>query len=322
MKCCICKKTKFNSLERNLFDDRYGYSGKYSVMQCKNCSLAQTYPRLEKNELPKIYSQYYPLASLTPRQVENSVSKLGKVGSWLIGIDNVAHKHIKPHNRVLDIGSGSGVSLLEIKAGKSAGYGVEPDPMAQKLASALKLKVFKGEITDNPFPQIKFNAVTASQVIEHVPDPVMFIIAATKKLLPNGKIILSTPNLDSLIRKVLGHKWLHWHVPYHQNYFNRRSIQLLAEKTGLKIIKIRTITPNLWTILQIQSLFNKTPEGVPSPVWSNSQTISHKNRARDSHLYFVYKLILIFVIILLIPINRAIDAVGIGESLLIFLKKK
>ncbi len=114
MKCLVCNNSKFHILRPDLFDDRYGASGKYSVFQCKNCSFGQTNPRLKKSELPELYSKYYPLAKLTPQEVINSATTLGKIGSWLLGVNNVAHQHIRPHSRVLDIGSGSGVALLEI----------------------------------------------------------------------------------------------------------------------------------------------------------------------------------------------------------------
>ncbi len=318
MNCVLCKKTKLNLLESGLFDDRYGSSGKYSVLQCKNCSLGQTYPRLKKNEIPKIYSKYYPLSKFTPQQVKSSISKIGKVGSWLLGIDNIAHKQIKPHNLVLDIGSGSGVSLLEIKDQKSTGYGVEPDPMAQKIARALNLNVFQGEITNNPFPKLKFDVVTASQVIEHVSDPALFLQAAKKKLKPAGKIILSTPNLNSLTRKMLGRKWLHWHVPFHQNLFTLKSLNHLAKINNLKITRVRTITPNLWTLLQIRSLVKKAKHGVPNPIWDNPTDSLSPNRS--SATQSMYKLVVWSFLVACIPFNRLIDFLGLGESWLVFLE--
>jgi len=319
MNCPLCKKTKLNILERDLFDDRYGYPGKFSIHQCSNCHLGQTLPRLRKRKIPQIYNRYYAIHNKSPEQVANSVSSSNKIIRWLCGTDNVAHLYANPGENVLDIGSGSGVSLLEIHNLKAVGFGVEPDPSAQAISKKLGLKnVFEGEITQNPFPSTKFNLVTASQVIEHVLDPVSFVQTAKRKLKPKGKIIISTPNLDSLARKALGHKWLHWHVPFHQNYFTLKSLVRLAKTNNLIITKVRTITPNLWTLLQVRSLFKRAKYGVPSSIW-NSQ-LSSRSHGDSNPAQAIYKLATWVFLIACIPLNRLVDLLGLGESWLIFLE--
>jgi len=190
-------------------------------------------------------------------------------------------------------------------------YGIEPDPNAQILAKILNLKVYQGFITDNPFPNIKFDYLTASQVIEHDPNPNEFMKAAYNKLQDQGYLILSFPNFDSPGRKIFGRKWLHWHVPYHVNYFSRKSFRLLVENSGFRIVKACTITPNLWTILQIKMLFIKTREGQSNPLWT-----ANKDGKKLSQLFLLLQYILIT------PFNRIIDILGQGESYLFILRKK
>ena len=227
MTCIICGG-KSKIIYNDLYDDRYGAPGRHDIYQCINCGFGRTFPGLKKKNIAKFYSNFYPLSLLDEEQVRNSASIPPIWRQWISGNNNIAHRYIKPHSKVLDIGSGSGVSLLEIIQLGAEAYGVEPDPNAQKLARSLKLNVYKGFISDNPFPDIKFNYITASQVIEHEPNPTSFLINVRKHLRDDGIIIFSFPNSDALYRKIFGRYWLHWHVPYHVNHFNTKSIKLLA----------------------------------------------------------------------------------------------
>jgi len=320
MKCALCG-SKMDPWLVKMFDDRYGARGYYDIFRCSKCGFGRTEPPLKKNEISSFYKKYYPLGKTNLIEIKKSVDSKNNFIKWLTGTNNIAHLYITRNSKVLDVGSASGVSLLEIKALGSEGFGVEPDPTAQFFAEKLGLKVHGGFISDNPFPNITFDFVTASQVIEHEPDPLKFLLDIKKKLKSNGKIILTFPNTDSLNRKLFGKRWIHWHVPYHINHFSKKSVVKLAKKSKLEIIEFKTITPNLWTLLQIRCLFNPTQMGKNSNIWS-SKTIRHITKTQSISkifnliIYFVNKLAP-FVIL---PTNRIIDALGCGESVLVEFK--
>jgi SAM-dependent methyltransferase len=220
----------------------------------------------------------------------------------------------------LDVGSGSGESLLEIQKMGARAFGVEPDPNAQRIAKQLKLRVYKGFITGNPFLGKKFDFVTASQVFEHEPEPLDFLRSAKEKLNNKGQIILSVPNLDSIYRKVFGRKWLNWHVPYHINFFTKLSLKKVAKKTGLKIVEIRTITPNVWTLMQFRTLLYNVNEGQKNPIWTSATSRGYKrgsvSRVRD----YIFQFATMIFYVLITPINRLVDLLGGGDSLFVVLE--
>ena len=242
--------------------------------------------------------------------------------AWAWGIDNTAHRHVGKDRDVLDIGSGSGTSLLEIEKVGSRGFGVEPDPNAQKIAKQLMLDVFEGFITDNPFPEKKFDYITGSQVIEHEPDPLRFLKSAKKKLKNGGQIILSFPNFDSVYRKIFGRRWLNWHIPYHINFFTGSSFEKLAKNAGLKIIKRRAITPNVWTLMQIRSLLISAKEGQKNPIWTSTTLRGDIWDSSFSLKNFILQSISTVFYILITPINRFIDSLGVGDSLFVILENE
>lgn len=320
MTCKICGN-KLHVYLKDLFDDRYGAIGKHTIYRCISCGFGRTIPGLTKDKISRFYSRYYPLLSVNPTILKNSNSIPSKEMLWLKGNDNTSHFHIKPDSAVLDIGSGTGISLLEIEKLGGKAYGVEPDSNAQRIAKKLHLSVYQGFITDNSFPKLKFDYITASQVWEHDPNPSSFLIAAKSKLKKNGQIILSFPNIDSLYQKIIGRWWLHWHVPYHLNFFSKKSLFILAKSTGLKIVKMRTITPNLWTILQLRMLLTVSKEGIPNPIWVPNKSRSSGNKELNNILMNIFIIFLPIGYIGIMIINRIVDLLGLGESFLLFLEK-
>lgn len=305
---------------RGLFDDRYGAPGKHNIYECKNCGFGKIHPELSRKKIGQFYKKYYPLPSLTSQKIRKQAKKNNPLKSWIFGTNNVCHTHAKPGEKVLDIGSASGVSLLEIKLLGAKAYGVEPDPTAQQLAKKLKINVFQGFITDNPFPNIKFDLITASQVIEHEPTPKEFLKSIKNKIKPNGRVILSFPNYNGLYKYFFRKKWLNWHVPYHLNFFSKKSFLLLAKQSGFKVKKINTITPNLWTVLQTLMLLKKSDEGVPSIFWKKSnQSFKNKTKKMEAKRNIHSTLLTIFMV-LITPINRIIDFLGLGESYVVIIE--
>jgi 2-polyprenyl-3-methyl-5-hydroxy-6-metoxy-1,4-benzoquinol methylase len=316
MKCKICEG-KTEVWYKKLFDDRHGYLGYFDVEKCVKCGFAQTQPQIPKNKIQKIYSKYYPRQNLDLRNINRKNYKMENIiRLWLKGIRHGCEYWVKPRSKVLDVGSGLGYSLLRLENIGCKVYGIDPDINAQKVAKRFCLNFHLGFIEDNPFPKEKFDYVLASQVIEHTNNPIKYLKLCKKRLKKNGVIILSFPNTESLGRKIFRSSWLHWHLPYHLNHFNKNSVYKLAEKADLEINKIITITPNLWTNLQIKRLLYKPEMGKRDTSWDPApKKISQKSNIKYLKLllHFLEKYNLI---------NRIIDFLGYGESFVVFMSVK
>jgi len=321
-KCLVCYR-KYDLLHPDLFDDRYSSQGKYDILVCINCGFGRTIPTLDKKKISKFYSKFYPLSNTFPEDVQKAANIKPFWHDWLMGNDYIAHRHIKKGSKVLDVGSGNGVSLLEIAKLEGKPYGVEPDPHAHVIAKKLYLNVQKGFITDNPFPQIKFDFITATQVLEHEPDPELFLQAAYKKLSPKGQVILSFPNINSLYRKIFGRYWLHWHVPYHINFFSKNSFSILAGRCNFKITVVKTVTNNLWTLLQLSMLVIKPIEGKTSPIWATQHLEKKEKQALNFKLRkYTFEGVKLLSFPFIALFNRIIDIFGQGDCIYVVLEKR
>lgn len=308
--CPYCHH-KSKLIQTGLYDDRYGAPGQHNVYQCRQCGYGQTLPGLTKSSIGNFYKRYYPLNHVNLKTLVSHPQPPTSVLRWILGLGHTCHWHTKPGMKVLDIGSGSGRSLIEINAMGGDAYGVEPDPTAQQIARKLKLRVHQGFITDKPFPGIKFDLITASQVIEHEPDPLSFLRSAHSKLKVGGKLILSTPNLSSMGRKLYGPRWINWHIPYHLSFFSKATFIQLAKSCGYKVITIKTVTPTLWSVIQWEMLSNPIPAiGKSNEVWTGYTNYSRYTYLRKL-IYYA----------LAVPYSRIVDCLGFGESLVVLLKR-
>lgn len=317
MKCKICGSAT-KTWYRNLYDDRHGYRGRFNIEKCPICGFAQTNPQIQKKNINALYSDYYPRQKLNFEKLKKHKNVApNHFRAWLTGNLNKGYWWIKPNSKVLDIGSGIGIHLMEMEALGAEAYGIDPDKNAKKAADKLGLKFQQGFIENNPFPGVDFDYITANQVLEHTNNPIKFLKFCKERIKKNGLIVLSFPNTNSLGRKLFGEKWLHWHIPYHLNHFDRKSLRVAAEKAGLKVTKIRTYTPNLWVNLQIRRLIMDSKEGKRDPYWDPGglKRIS-KNSFLDKFLKKLFLLLQDYN-----PVNRIIDYLGFGESFLVILKR-
>lgn len=302
-------------LFRGLYDNRHGYPGRFDIYRCQNCGFEQTEPQLTSGKLTYIYTNYYPKRDANIKHLVKSIKIPSKNAIAKNGWGTTCHFQTKKGQKVLDVGSGTCQSLLEIKVLGGEAWGIDPDENSQKVAKKLKLKFHLGTIHNCQFRKNYFDLITASQVLEHEPDPIKFLLDSKKFLKKNGKVIMSFPNTDSLFEKVWGRKWLHWHIPYHVNHFNKTSLQILAKKTGFKIISFKTITPNLWTILQFRSIINNPKMGKRDPMW-DPIIVSEKETVKPNFVNSILARML-SVIQSLLFINRIIDSLGLGESFVV-----
>jgi len=223
------------------------------------------------------------------------------------------------------VGCGDCTSILEIQSLGAEGYGIEPDRNIKELVDTLQLKVHIGLFHEVPYPVDFFDFITMSQVLEHVHDPVTLVASFRRILKKDGQLIIGVPNIDSRLRKRYGSRWLNWHVPYHLNHFSRKSLEVLAERSGYEVASMATYTPNLWVDLQTRLANYPLREGVRVPFLNGEAETEEPSTSqppqtrverfindRLSHLRQFLQIILL----------RMVDLAGGGESHLIFLRKK
>ena len=329
MRCPICDNFVFNKLI-NLYDDRYGEPNLYSIKECTHCGHYCTFPRINNKQLPGLYSKFYPRKNINLDSILEEARKESKKFSgffrWLKGTNNQGQFYAKKDDFFLDIGCGSGVSLIEAEYLGANAFGLEADPNVEKIKKSLNLNIFQGNLDESPLKDTSFNLIVLNQVIEHIPEPDILLKSLNTKLIKDGLIIISFPNINSFWRFLFKEKWINWHVPYHLHHFNEKNFTKLIKKCGFQIIKKKSITPNIWTLMQLRTIRKSILIGEKNNQWITDNRFNTTNKT-DKTIFnklkiFLKKLLKILILFPITIFNRFIDLFGLGDSLIFFLKVK
>jgi len=106
---------------------------------------------------------------------------------------------------ILDVGCGIGEIGTLLIQNKNKVYGVDISPTAAKRAGKRGLIAKHSDIEKEgiSFRNNYFDVVVAGEVIEHVFDTGQFLEEIRKKLKKRGELVLTTPNLATLGRRLL-----------------------------------------------------------------------------------------------------------------------
>lgn len=324
MRCPVCEGNAFFP-GAEIYDDRYGEPNRYLLAQCAACGHMATAPRLRESDLPSLYGTYYPRKSISADDVAREAAKakqsFASLVRWWNGTDNQGQYSVRPGETMLDVGCGSGTSLLEAKALGATAFGIEADPNVKPIAAALGLYIHFGNLQDKPFPEKTFDLIVMNQVIEHLPDPDEGLRALNDRLAPNGRMVLVFPNTGSLWRRLSGSRWINWHIPYHLHHFDRKHFERMVQRCGLKVVRSRTITPNVWTLLQLRASRYRPQLGQPSPIWGVAARAEvTQGNARKANPFRV--LVRVGILSIFAVLNRVVDLLGMGDSLLVELRQE
>jgi len=149
---------------------------------------------------------------------------------------------------LLDVGCSRGTFL---KMAASLGVnceGVEPAPEAAAVAVQAGLKVRQGFLEDLGLPSDSYDVITLFEVIEHIRDPAPLLRECRRLLKKGGLLVIRTGNTGSWTASVLKGGWEYFSIVEHGghiSFFNRRSMGVLAGRTGLALRKFRTHSVSL-----------------------------------------------------------------------------
>lgn len=313
VRCPVCQSAT-EIFFRGLYDDRYGYPDRFDLHRCKTCSHTHLAAHFTPEELGGLYTRYYPrgtfdIESFTPEEERHGFT------AWLCGEGGSAFRHVPRNVRVLDIGCGLGRTLAYHKNRGCEAVGMEADGNVQAVAKRYGLDIRQGIFDGTQFDSETFDYVTLDQVAEHVVDPHALMKGVARVLKRGGRVIITTPNPQSLGAKLYGRRWLNWHTPYHLQFYTRRSLELVARKAGLKLVAAHTRTASEWQYYQWRHALLFPGAGKRSAFWSPDHVAEQEPRSMQILIHWARRLHLQRWI------SRLLDAAGLGDNFVFVLQK-
>ncbi|MFC1698989.1 class I SAM-dependent methyltransferase [Candidatus Omnitrophota bacterium] len=216
------------------------------VVKCLSCGLIFVNPRLKEERFLEMYeNNYFQRNVYAPDQSDfyGYVDYLADSKNIIRTFEHVFGqiKVYKQQGRLFDVGCAFGFFLdLARKDGWQA-CGLEPSSQACAYArEKLDLAVDQGTLAEATLPAKTFDLVTMFDVIEHLCDPLAGLVKVNRSLKDDGLLVVSTPNADSLLAKILGKKLEDARrTNEHLYMFSRKTIAAMLKKCGFAVLKIR-----------------------------------------------------------------------------------
>ncbi|MFO7864570.1 MAG: class I SAM-dependent methyltransferase [Salinivirgaceae bacterium] len=215
----------------------------FRFVKCGVCQLIMLNPRVDENELPRYYTEYYlpfrgpsawgKYAPLVQRSLNKTDSKRVRISEKMTAINEQA--------RVLDLGCGKPTFLKRLQE-KTGAYckGVDFSDEGWKYSpdefSDIDLEV--GEFTDIQTAEA-FDLITMWHYLEHAYEPLATLKHMKKLSHSNTRLLIEVPNYNSWTRKVQKSHWEGYHTPRHTVVFEPKTITKLLENAGwgVEVIK-------------------------------------------------------------------------------------
>ncbi len=150
--------------------------------------------------------------------------------------------------RVLDLGCGGGHNgALLKKAGAREVVGVERDPGAAREARGRLDRVVEcdlAELDPDELGDEPFDAILASDVLEHLYDAEGVLARAVTRLRPGGAVVISLPNISNvyvfsqLLLKTWPRRSSGIFDRTHVRFFAKRDMVRLLRSAGLRVLRV------------------------------------------------------------------------------------
>lgn len=144
--------------------------------------------------------------------------------------------------QLLEIGSAGGFFLDVARQAGIDARGVELSPISASYArSQLEVPVHVGTFEEFT-PPLRFEAICAFHVLEHVLDPAAFLHCAGEALVRGGVLAIEVPNVASHRARRSGGSWVDLRIPYHRWHFSPDPLRRLVEGVGLAVERVDTVS--------------------------------------------------------------------------------
>lgn len=219
--------------------------------RCQNCGMERQFPLPQSIRL-KLYSRSSDLRHSSEFSETSEIRRLTAEYRFR------TIRHDCNPKRWLDVGSGTGEFLNVLRDHRIEATGIDTIKASINSARARGLHAICTSIDDFQ-PSTKYSTITAFNVLETVADPVHFIRIVHRLLVRDGTLILTTPNLQSLSRALMGRHWYYYRPEQNSFHFSRSNLPLLLERNGFETRCCRPIAKPLLFAYSLRKMRNRYP---------------------------------------------------------------
>jgi SAM-dependent methyltransferase len=204
----------------------------HEMVRCLNCDLVYVTTPPDRIQLSEAYHA---------ADYDSSEEALDAAETYVSHMNEVVSK-LNLNSRILEIGSGSGAFLYNLKKrGFTDLTGIEPSISAINSAHPeIKSHLQEGIFQVDDFQGMNYDLVCCFMTLEHVYDPREISESVNKILKKGGYFVMVVHNYRSLVNRILGRKSPIIDIE-HMQLFSKKSIRLLLNKTNYQDIQVKDL---------------------------------------------------------------------------------
>lgn len=211
--------------QHKLYDSRFPPTIEW--LECAECRHVFTNGHFGKQALEVLFSKTQP-----SQEPGADIERQREIAAEMI--DRVAVAMGIESGNWLDVGFGSGALFTTADE-----YGFRATGLDLRYSSVQALCYLGYDARCIPLESLKgqtFDVISMCDVVEHVPQPKELLRAARERMNPDGALLISMPNADSCVWRMLdlAKSNPYWAELEHYHNFTRESLYRLLEQTGFK----------------------------------------------------------------------------------------
>ena len=208
----------------------------YHLIDCSKCGLVSPNVDFSKLDNQDVYDDAAYIKD-TRREVLDTYEYRKKTHAPE-RFNYILEKTKIPKNKInlLDVGCGPGYLLSYLKDNHVKYKGLELADFLVKICKDKKLNVEKSDLNNEP--DGNYNVITLFDVLEHLADPISLFKTLNKKTKKGGFVLAYTPNIHSPSFLLMGEKQNNLYPFQHLLFFDPKSLDYLAQKSGFKVQSI------------------------------------------------------------------------------------
>lgn len=254
---CIACHSPGIELYDGLTDYLSGMPGTWRIVRCARaeCGMLWLDPKPIAGDLIKAYATYHTHGRPARSTAELGLSALNamcKLTSRLLELGSGLGRQRRQlrsmflgrtvPGTLLEVGCGSGRFLNRMRRAGWRVQGTDFDPaVARRVHGRYGLRIDVGDLAELAYPAAAYDAVAASQVIEHVHDPIAMLAECFRVLRPGGRLVITTPNALGLPHRLYGRYWRGLEPPRHLHIFTPAALEQCAASVGFQKFLLRTL---------------------------------------------------------------------------------
>lgn len=224
--CQICQ----SETKHEFIYEKWGYQ----ILRCSRCGLGLT--RIDGQFDPgSLYNEGY----FQGRQRDGYSNYIGSEEVLRAEFRReIAYlrRFVRDSGRLLEIGSAYGFFLLEAQQYFKC-MGLEVAEAPSEFCRSRGLDVRNQSLSRDLLSKTEpFDVAVMLDTIEHLESPAETIALLRDGLCDNGLLMISTGDWESRLARVMGRRWRLMTPPQHLFFFSQRSLSILLERNGFKVI--------------------------------------------------------------------------------------